>query len=124
MKSLHFLKHSNAKLFVTAGVIVVALFMVLQSSEPHRAELRFTEKSDTPTILGSMLPASCESNGGNELVGPDHVGACVWTPRCGPEVNPITGTRFRSFEQSNDDTVDYKDTGGSCPPAVNINIEN
>ncbi len=120
MKLQHFLKHSNTKLFTTAGVIVVALFMVLQSSEPHRAELRFTEKSDSPNILGHMLPASCESSGTTNASG--HVTACSWSNYCtGPYDS--NGNFWQNWRVNNEVPAAYENLGTSCFPDINTAID-
>lgn len=47
---------------VALAVATVALFNVSAPAEPFTAELDFRSFSDEPQVLGSVVPASCESN--------------------------------------------------------------
>lgn len=111
-------KTTFVTLLLPAILITASLLLVVSNSEPHTAELNFAEYSDKATVLGGMLPASCES-GGNNLVGPSHTSGCVWTSYCtGPNdlVNP-----WQIWQYSNDNTVDYRYAGNCVIPSVDIN---
>lgn len=117
---LKFLKKKNNILFVsTISFIIIGVmtFNVLGTRTVSTAELRFVEKSTKNNIVGSMMPASCES-GGTGTIGPGHTTACTWTPYCtGPD--PTYNWEF--WQYSNDNTVDYQkiaDTCSSAPTSV------
>jgi hypothetical protein len=109
------IKNTKAvSILVPAFLAVLALIFMVNTSTAtvHDSELRFAETSGVVGIVGSMLPASCESDG-NSLAGPGHTAACVWTQYCtgGSDAN---GNNWQIWEYSNDDTVDYRSTGVSC----------
>jgi hypothetical protein len=47
---------------VGVGLFLVFLFMVTRGTDPHTSELLFTEYSTKGKNVGSVIPASCESN--------------------------------------------------------------
>lgn len=120
-KLSHFYSKKMKKASIVGSILLVGIIVVGVSffkSPIHDAELRFSEKSNDPNIVGSILPASCES-GGNGLVGPGHTSGCAWTQYCtgNDPTNP-----WQIWEYSNDDSIDYRFTGAGCQPTVPSNL--
>jgi hypothetical protein len=129
----HLKNNTTVSVVVPAFLVMLALVFIVHSStaKVHDSELRFAETSETVGILGNMLPASCES-GGNDLPGPWHGGldvngtpsACVWTEYCTGGSDP-NSNNWEIWEYSNDDSIDYRNTGRTCtpPPSVQIRFQ-
>jgi hypothetical protein len=118
-----FKENKTIPLFLSTLLVLMAIVSIVRISTattPYTAELRFAETSDVSGVIGGMLPASCES-GGNNLAGAAHTSACAWTQYCtgGSDIN---GNNWQIWEYSNDDTIDYRNTGGTCAPTPTVNL--
>lgn len=132
---------SFAVIFIATGT-----FFITKGSNPHTSELAFIEHSAIGKYIGSVVPASCDSNADGIM---DMNGACpacpngatnyaacstcpggqvfsggvcqnqTWTSYCTPPSDP---NPWQVWQYDNGDARSYRNTGASCNPTPSIGV--
>lgn len=112
---------NNVGVFLGLFCMILAISFVIDGnkSKTHDAELRFTENSSNKNIIGSIMPASCESNP-NIANGDGNYTGCA-TVLCwdNSAITPAAGQSCPPYPYCGSDTGIYSGTA-SYSPAYNL----
>ena len=111
---------NNTGIFLSLFCMMLAVSFIIwgNQNKTHDAELRFTENSSNKNIIGSIMPASCESNPNIANGDGNFSGCAVITCWNGVAITPAAGQVCpdRPTIICWDNSVITPSLGQSCPP--------